>query len=178
VITQKPGIITQYIPDLVGDVVTNVATAMRQSILYEYGHYAEVERNLIEKDKSPIDKTKYPFIWLVMDFEEKMGTASGAYAGLSLQLIIATGTSNTYGMKERRDKSFLPVLYPIYSELLNQFSRSVVFGMPTFIEHTKIDRPYWGVQGGLGNGTANLFSDFIDAIQIKNLKVSVKRKVC
>lgn len=170
--------ITQYIPDLIGDVVTKVSTAMQSSIYYDFGHYSEVVKNLDERDKNITNKAKYPLVWLVMDFEEQMGSKSGAYAELSLQLIIATDTNADYDMKQRRDNSFLPVLYPIYSELLNQFSKSTVFGMPATIEHTKVDRPYWGVQGGLGNGAANLFNDFIDAIQLKNFKVNIKRKVC
>jgi hypothetical protein len=113
-----------------------------------------------------------------MDFEEVMNGKSGDYAELNLQLIIATDTSANYTMQERRDKSFLPILYPIYAELLNQFSKSSLLTMAYNISHTKIDRPYWGVQSGLGNGTGNLFNDFIDAIQIKNFKVNVKRKIC
>jgi hypothetical protein len=170
--------ITQYIPDLVGEVVAKTAMALQKEVYYDWGHYSEVVKNLDEKDKSITNKAKYPLIWLVLDTDEQMGRPSGVYAELSLQFIIATDTSANYTMQERRDNSFLPVLYPIYSELLNQFSRSSDFGMPARIEHTKTDRPYWGVQGGIGNGSANLFNDFIDAIQLKNFKVNVKRKLC
>ena len=170
--------ITQYIPDLVRDVVAKVATTLQTQVYYDYGHYSEVVKNMDEKDKSYTNKAKYPLVWLVMDFEETMGGKSGDYAELNLQLIIATDTNAEYTMQERRDKSYLPVLYPIYAELLNQFSLSKVFKTAYKISHTKIDRPYWGVQSGLGNGTGNLFNDFIDAIQIKNLKVNVKEKIC
>lgn len=178
ILKAQSGLITQYIPDLVGEVVAKVATTMKQEVYYDYGHYSEVVKNLDEKDKSITNKAKYPLIWLVMDFEEGMNGKTGDYAELSLQLIIATDTSADFTMQERRDKSYLPILYPIYAELLNQFSNHRSFNGAYNTPHTKIDRPYWGVQSGLGNGTGNLFNDFIDAIQIKNFKVNVKRKIC
>jgi hypothetical protein len=114
-----------------------------------------------------------------MDFEEQIGGSTN-YADVALHFIIAVGTSDTYSMQDRRDISFLPVLYPIYAEFLNQFGCSAAFGMPSIIKipHTKIDRPYWGIQSGLGNGSKNMFSDYIDAIELKNVKLSVKRKIC
>lgn len=169
----------QFIPDLVGEVVAKTSTAIGKDVYYDYGHYQEVVKNLDEKDKSIVNKAKYPLVWLVMDFEERMSSKSGAYAEVDLQLIIAIDTSVTYTMQDRRDINFLPVLYPLYAELLNQFSINKSFSNPYFMEHTKIDRPYWGVQSGLGNGTANLFNDFIDAIQIKGLRLNVNvKKIC
>lgn len=173
-------ILTQYIPDLISEVVDNTAAALGSPVYYDFGHYAVVENNLVEKDGAPTLKDKkYPLIWLVMDFEEQIGGSTN-YADVALHFIIAMGTSDTYSMQDRRDISFLPVLYPIYGELLNQFGRSAAFGMPSIIkiQHTKIDRPYWGIQSGSGNGLKNMFSDYIDAIELRNVKLSVKRKIC
>jgi hypothetical protein len=46
------------------------------------------------------------------------------------------------------------------------------------IPHERILRPYWGGQDSYGNGTANLFNDFIDAIQIRKLRLVVNDMVC
>lgn len=173
-------ILVDYIPDLVGQVVAKVAVALAQPVYYEFGHYRVVENNLVQKDGAPsLKNQKYPLIWLIMDFEETVGQVYDEL-GLSMHLIIATGTEATYSMEQRRDLNFIPVLYPIYSALLRAFSESVTFSMPEELkmQHVKIDRPYWGIQSGQGNGEKNMFSDYIDAIEIRNLKLSVKRRYC
>lgn len=167
-----------YIPNEIEELVGNVATALGTPVYFDKGHYQVVENNLTAKDKGISQKnSKYPLIWLVMDYEETM---DGLFSYINPSLIIAKDTDLNYTMDERRDKSFLPVLYPIYDELLRQISISSKFGMPAMgkISHTKIDRPYWGIQSGLGNGEKNMFHDYIDAIEIKRLKLSLRRKIC
>jgi hypothetical protein len=174
-------IITRYVPDLIGSVVTAAFDALNMEGFYDYGHYAEVTKQLTIKDQGISDavRTKYPLVWLVMDFAEDYGRALDVYCEVNCQLIIANATDMNYTMAERRDENFLPILYPIYSELLYQFSQSPTFRRPPAqtIQHTKIDRPYWdGKENGAGG--QNLFNDFIDAIQIKNLKLSVAKLIC
>jgi len=179
-------IITQYIPDIIGRVVEaadNVlklrATPIR--VYYDFGHYVEIVRNLTDKDKSTTHKNKqYPLVWLVTDFEETMGSNTDLYAKCSLHFVIAVPSDAKWTMQQRRDKTFLPILYPIYAELLKQLDASfeLVSDSDLKIEHTKIDRPYWGKQDADGNGTGNLFNNTVDCIEIKNLKIGVRRKVC
>jgi hypothetical protein len=116
-----------------------------------------------------------------MDFDEAIGESPADYARLpGVQFIIAVPTEIEYTMAERRDKNFLPFLYPIYAEFIKQLAVAPELGMPgeLLLKHTKTDRPYWGGGDQIGNGTANLFNDFIDAIQIRNLKLNIKQKTC
>ena len=173
---------TQFIPDVIGSAVEKVDTAIFAKhsfrVFFDFGHYQEVTKNLTVKGKSISQKgERYPLVWLVMDFEERHGLNPDTYADVNLHLIIAMPTNNNYTMEQRRDEVFVPKLYPIYQELLTQISKSKSFGMPKLemIEHTKIDRPYWGGQDSMGNGTVNLFNDFIDAIEIKNLRLRIKQ---
>lgn len=168
----------QYIPDDIKGLVQRTSAALNRPVYYDFGHYLVVENNLILKDQSiTLQNAKYPLIWLVMDFQESVGPQ---FIDISPSLIIATSTDVNYTMEERRDNSFLPVLYPIYYELLRQISLTSDFRMPAIgkIIHTKIDRPYWGIQSGQGNGERNMFHDYIDAIEVKNLKLSLRRKIC
>lgn len=170
---------TQYIPDLVASVVAKVDTYFSSRagdpfpVYFDFGHYTEVTRNLTNKEGNPQKPDKYPLVWLVMDMEENMGKL-GVYADINMHLILAMDTEATLTMQERRDTRFLPRLYPIYARLLLELKQSKSFQASGLIQHTKIDRPYWGGQDSYGNGTGNLFNDNIDAIQIKNLKISVK----
>lgn len=175
--------ITQYIPDLVQQVASKVDTVFSTratnpfNVFFDKGHYQEIVQNLDEKDKSINKPLKYPLIWLVMDFPELPTKNLLAECALDLKFIIAVNTQYSYSVDERRDNSFLPYLIPIYNELLNQFSNSSAFFRPTYhnMQVRKWNRHYWGIKNGLGNGDANLFNDWVDAIEIQSLKLEVKK---
>jgi hypothetical protein len=169
--TAAPTITRQYIPDLMARVIEEMNETMEFEVFYDFGRVSDIVQNLTEKDGSvSLKGRKYPLIWLVMDFEERYMTS---VCELNLKMFIVDITEATYNMEKRRDEVFLPILYPIYTGLLTALSQSTTFGRPSFdrIEHTKIDRPYW-------SGQDNVFNDHIDAIEINNLKLFVKRKLC
>ena len=76
------------------------------------------------------------------------------------------------------DKSVKLILQPIYDEFLKQIKLNENFVHPSdlLIRHTKINRLSWG-QSAIFT-LNNLGSDFIDAIEIQNLELLVKRKIC
>lgn len=175
------------IPDLFKDIAAKVNEELSTRatdpfpVYFDYGHYNEVTRNLTSKDGSVSQKhKKYPLIWLVMDFVEKAGDTTEYCELPDLQILIATVTKPAITTPERIEQSFKPRLYPVYSELMNQIEQSGYFSVSQAeaIPHERILRPYWGGQDTNGNGTANLFNDFIDAIQIRKLKLVVNESVC
>lgn len=179
--------VRQYIPEIFQGIVTNVSASLQLlptpiTVYFDYGHYREVANKILEKDRGVASKeTKYPIIWLVMDYVESYGNSLAEACRLpNLQIIIATPTEATHDVAQRMEENFKPILYPIYDELLSQIAASHRFNnnVVSKIKHEKIDRPYWGGQDSYGNGTANLFNDYIDAIQIRNLELSLKNKFC
>jgi hypothetical protein len=169
----------QYIPDIFAEVVTRVATALDQDVFFDFGRHSDVTKKLVQKNGAITEekRTKYPLIWMVTDFEEKSSKDPVIYKELpNLRFIIATGTDKNYTMEQRRDKTFLPTLYPIYKEFLNQLSKTKVLGRPSTsqLDHSKFDRPYWGGQPDGGGSDANMFSDNVDAIEIRGLSLKVK----
>ena len=184
-----------FIPDIFKDVVAKVSTALTTPVglvpailttpvYFNYGHYADVLKDLKAKDGGiTTQDKKYPLIWLVMDYVEKKGIDLGLQAQIpNLTILIVTPTTPTDNIADKMVKNFVPILYPIYQELLTQISKEVRLknSIVSQINHEKIDRPYWGLNSGINgsNGEANLFNDFIDAIEIRNLDISVKRKIC
>lgn len=168
----------QYIPDIFSEVVARVKTALARDVFFDFGHHGDVTKKLIQKNGATetATRTKYPLIWMVTDFEEKLSKDPAYYVELpALRFIIATGTDPNYTMEQRRDTTFLPVLYPIYMEFLNQLSKTKVLGFPKSQDllHSKFDRSYWGGQTE-GDGGANAFNDHIDAIEIRGLSLRVK----
>lgn len=154
-------------------------------VFFDYGYKNEVTRNLTHKDAGITTKDKkYPLIWLVMAFKERYVDDKDYYCELpDISIIIATITRNDSTSAQRIEANFVPRLYPIYTELLNQIAASGYFTVlsPESIPHEKIDRPYWGGEEETARtmtGSANLFNDFIDAIQIRGLNLFVNESVC
>ncbi len=164
-----------HIPTVFEKIVQKVS-ANAPPVYFDYGNEIEVMRNMAMKDNSISHRDrKYPLIWLVMDFAERYGDIDEyEYCQLAnIQFVIAVNTKATYTVRERMERSFKPKLYPIYAEFLRQLSESGYFSNADSLEHEKIDRPYWGRLDGNGNGTANLFNDTVDAIQLKIPRLNV-----
>jgi hypothetical protein len=170
-----------YVVDEIGTVVSAVdaltSVSIGKHINYMYGHPLEIINRLQLLTNSVDQKqraSKYPLVALFQDFEEQVGKEPGVYSEVSLHMIIANITEPQFITEQRYEKNFKPVLYPIYQELLRQIaspSQKLFFVEDEeLIQHTKIDRVYWGKQGLYG-GTANPFNDFLDCIEIKDLRI-------
>lgn len=174
---------TVVIKDLIKKVVEKVSAKMISQfpggITFLHGHPIEIIETLNQYNADPVYKDKkYPLIALFQDFRERMNTDVGIYADVSLNIIIANFTLNTYKAPERYDNNFNPILYPIYETLLKEITRSGYFmGYADNISHDKFDRLYWG-RDGLYGKEGNIFSDFIDAIEIQNLNLLIDQKIC
>lgn len=164
--------------DLFRTITAKVKTDLALPVLnYLHGHPREITQVLAELSKNPTaSATKYPLIALFQDFEENR---NGDFIELKLQMIIAVLTDNKLTAPERYDVSFKPIIYPIYDELLNQIARSTYFAEATIkqIQHIKVDRLFWG-RSGLYGSEKNIFNDYIDCIELKELKLKVKLKNC
>jgi hypothetical protein len=161
------------ITDLFSNVVLKAKASLKMDIHFMHGHPREITESLTEMTKNPTASAKkYPLIALFQDFEEDR---SGDFIKIRPQLIIATLTKNTLKAHERYQSTFKPVLYPIYESFLEAIAQSGYFNESTKrqIKHVKIDRLYWG-RTGLYGSEKNIFNDFIDCIEIKELTLNVK----
>jgi hypothetical protein len=163
--------------DLFRTIVEKTAEKFDFDINYLHGHPLEITSSLTELTQSPtLSEKRYPGIFLFQDFNEEKG---GDFTVVDLNLIIGINTDNTLKAPDRYVSSFTPYLYPIYDAFLEVIARSGFFAECNVseIKHTKIDRLYWGRNGLYGN-TGNVFNDYIDCIEIKNLKLKVKPLNC
>ncbi|MHB9057113.1 MAG: hypothetical protein ACYC2P_13365 [Paludibacteraceae bacterium] len=178
-----------YIVDEIGLAVAQVSAnllaqlqafdATITGVHYQYGHPIEIIETLKQMDEAKAYKfSRYPFVGLFQDFPEDVGEV-GFNGEVTLHMIIARFTTPTYKAAQRYEFNFKPVLYPIYFELLKQLNFSKAFQSYTesTIQHTKIDRLYWGREG-LYKNEGNIFNDFLDCIEIRNLKLKTYLKIC
>lgn len=183
-----------YVVDVIGEVVdavsaeilTTIQDNQREifdgktdivSIDYQYGHRLELIETLSQMSQSKTEKYhKYPLVYLVQDFPEDLGRAPGIYADVVLTIIVAHGTQQGSKITKRMEQVFKPVLYPIFQELCTQLFKhpQIHVQSPSSIQMRKWDRSRWGrVEVSTGN-TANKLSDFVDAIELEQLRLKIK----
>lgn len=170
-----------YLVDDIGTVVTamrnqtvklwdeNPDSPVATTPYYLYGHRREINKRLLEKDKSKTFKyQKYPLLALRMDFPEENKDGLIEY---TLNMAILQKTEENYNTEERYTNVFKPILYPLLESFWVQLKNSGLFmwegDRPS---HTKYDRPYWGISETEGN-VKNIFSDPLDAIELIDLKL-------
>lgn len=172
------------IPALFSSLATKVDVALfsRETdpfhCYYDYGRYLEVTRNLSAKDGGITTKNKkYPLIWLVVPYTVVETLIGGGCEIKGMQIIIATVTKQASTTPDRYATNFIPRLYPIYDELRKQIDKSGYFIDLDFDNvHERVDQPYW--DGKENSSSGNLFGDFIDAIQLKNIRLKVNEETC
>lgn len=180
---------THVVADLIGNVVARTESAILpyligrepliQALSYQHGHPLEVVQMLSQKDESTTYRSKrFPVIALFHDFKEIMNPRPGVYATVTLNIIIANETKPEYVADDRYDVNFRPFLYPIYDEFVKQLRRSGYFIIGgNGPSHEKIDRLYWGKTNTYAN-TDGVSNDYLDCIEINNLKLDVNEKIC
>jgi hypothetical protein len=168
-----------YIVDLFDSLAKLTATKSGIGLYYQYGHPLEIIESIQAMAKSrTTEGRRFPLIALFMDFDETKGQRPDVQSEVSLHVVIATSTKPQLKAKQRYDETFRTRLYPIYEAFIQSIQSSGYFtDVQELVPHTKTDRLYWG-KTGLYGGAANVFNDFIDAIEITNLKLSTKQNTC
>ncbi len=141
---------------------------------YYHGHPLEIVETLAQKDNSGTNLIfeKYPAVCLFEDIREHKAPRPGIYCTAPLHMAILYYTQPTFKSAERYTNTFKPVLYPIYTTLLQKIVEHKgiwqydIEKMP----HDKINRLYWGREGLYGN-ESNIFNDWVDAIEMQDLNL-------
>ena len=151
-------------------VTVTTITGAALVINYHYGHPLEIV-NLFKQatHSESVKYEQFPAICLMQDFPEKFTDANDRE--VELNVVILTDTKREYEASQRYTYTFKPVLYPLYDLFLTALTESSYISGQYF-DHTRYDRLYWGKSGLYGN-TGNIFNDFIDAIELENLKVKI-----
>ena len=168
-----------YLSDILQDVVKQVSIEYKSKVHFQFGHPLEIIENLkrLTTATATIDK-KYPLIALLTDTEEiRDGNAKTDYDyEVNCNILILTVTNKQYLANDRIEHSFKKILHPIYDSFLNQIklSQKIYTDYGTNPKHNKYDRLYWGREP-IYNQKENLFSDFVDAVELKNFNLKIKK---
>jgi hypothetical protein len=144
-------------------------------VYFQHGHILEVVSELEKLSKAPETKaTRYPLVALLRDFPELNGALPGIESQDTLNFIVATRTNPNWNSAKRKTNTFDPILKPIVNDLLYQFELSGKFMSQGADQqnYTAVDRYFWGRESIYGS-KANIFNDWIDCIEIKNLTLKI-----
>lgn len=154
------------------------ANSTIQHVNYQFGHEKELIQTLVQNSSdSSLWPLKYPLVYLAQDFREKIGGEFAYVPDITLWIIMIS--NNTDKSAQRYTKTFKPILYPIYEELLKQIERSpdTVVADYRKIPHTKIDHPFLG-RRSVGGTDANTLLDYVDAIELQNMTLNINYQQC
>lgn len=169
---------TIYIVEEMAAVVAKVNTALTAAsfgttpVYYMYGHPMEINNRLVELSASPTEgHKKFPLIILFTDITIDRSLI-GFYGSTNLRMLIANFTLPDYISEQRTEINFKPILHPIKKELINQIDRHNRFTYEDELTYKETDMYYYGSQ--INN--KNVFSDRIDAIELRDIKLNIKNK--
>jgi hypothetical protein len=142
-----------------------------KKLYFMQGNVIEINTQLQILTKSKVHKgKKFPLVALFRDIKEVPQIDDSV--SFKCKFGIFTLTDQNYSSDQREEKTFVPVLRPIYEEILNQLSLSTAFGMPN-VKDLQIDKWDCFFYGSVQNNK-NQFSDFVDAIEVQNISLNLK----
>jgi hypothetical protein len=158
------------------DIVSSTSGIYGKNISYMFGDWDYIAGILTEWAESPkMSKLRFPIICLyspyIEDRTEKNPTAT-------LELIIMVDTLKDYTNEEREKVSFEGSLRPIYDAFIKSINKSpdLVHEYNDIVPHLYTENYRYGRKGVEYKGSP--FKDFIDAIELKELKITIKNIKC
>lgn len=163
-------LIDNIFTDIVATVSDNLASETSLSIpqvSFKAETFKELCARLKEDSSTEATKqTKYPLVALIRNYGTDL-KPNDYYKHTSLTLIIVTLTEPTKHSEDRMAENYIPVLYPIYTELMEQIKRCkyiATVGRP-YPPH-KLDESF-----NLGSDAGYRMEDYVDGLIISNLEL-------
>lgn len=191
---RTPDTRSREIVDIIADVAARVAQGCTISfvdrkgrvkevpcppVTYLFGNAEYLKDTLNDFGNIPnARESKFPLIHLFCPFVEERRTADYR-SKATVRILIAYCTTREMSNEQRKCESFENVLRPIYRrfiEALRQDTR-LEFGYDGIVEHDYSENYSYGKYGAY-SGSGEAVSEPIDAIDITNLRLTVKQINC
>lgn len=174
-----PSVFKKVVADVEDALLTQLQTydAAIQAISFFQGNILEVQQRLVEWSKSRTVKLqRFPCIILLEDIDQVRDERGGSqrFGTAKCQVIICNATRKGWTSEQREEKNFSPVIRPVYYQFLHELSKRPEFNAPTNPRHTFIERKQWGTE----DNTANILTDYVDAVELKDLTLTINFSNC
>jgi len=169
-ISTEPDIYTMF-----KDIVTAASLTYGKELFFTFGPRKEIIESLISMSKNNTTSLKkYPLIALVGDCPINKSSLN-VYGEVTCNFIIATLSDINTKAEQRNEKNYVSILQPIYRIFVDQIFKSRLFSTayePTLRHDLNLKFDY--AKGRLQFDNA-VSPDIIDAIEITNLKLKIKK---
>lgn len=161
------------IPSIIGQVVSNTATALGYNIAYLHGTWNHIRERITTAQGGYAPNAVFPLVCLVQVFDEKFKDDS-EYSEATLTLLICNNSQPNWYSEDRYTNNYLPTLYPIYEALMNELNQTPeIVGYKTrYFEHTKVDDLH------LPETAVNKLPECLDGLWINDLKLTFNVPPC
>lgn len=185
---------SREITEVIADVVKAASDCTIAIPDFRYGRHTEMKcppinyifgnSNYIKEQLDVLSRTprgnemKFPLIALFCPFVEQRDSAK-YYTKAKIHLLIACSTSKEWSNEERRETSFVNVLRPIYRRFIEALKEDgrIDIAYDEVIPHQYTENYTYGKYGALTD-TGEEVSEPIDAINITNLEITIKKQNC
>lgn len=168
-------IVSSKVFKVTGDGPTLSGVWRAKAPYFLYGTRKTINRELLELSGGEFAYQKYPLIALRLPFRVKV--TNGVATVDDVNLLFATFTNKQYKMPERYENVIEPILRPLVEKFLSTMRNTGYFAQLD-LDYTYIDRPFYGTEEGGQDNIANVFSDPLDAIELRGLKVKFFEDNC
>ena len=148
-------------------------------INYIFGNAQYVKDCLDAMSKAAVtNDMKFPLVALFCPFTEQRDLPD-CYSKAKVNILIACSSSKEWSNEERLVKSFHGILRPIYRRLKEELIADgrIDFGYNGLMPHDYSENYSYG-RYGAHTGTGDALSEPIDAINISNLELKIKKTSC
>jgi hypothetical protein len=140
---------------------------------FVHGTPRNIAERLDARSKAPDYKNKrFPMVALVHNYEETFDS-SMYYNDTKCTVWLMNIGRKTNHYEDRYTENFVKFLYPLWQAFINELERSgsFIINQSEGVNHSKIDRPNWGLLAAYGN-SAYTNGENIDGIELKlNLRL-------
>lgn len=164
--------------ELIRDVVVEASRKTGNNVNFVFGDSSYIREQIrVLKACPDTAVSRFPLIGLYVPVEE-MKDSDDYYCKADVSLIIAVNTSRDYTNEQRLEISFKGILRPLYEAFISSVKECGKFdfgyGNPV---HSYTENYSFGRRGSFDVDGKEL-DEKIDAIEIKNLELTVKNQNC
>ena len=159
------------------DIVGRVSEKWGKNVSFLFGDWEYISNQLVVWGKSPkTSPLRFPLVCLLSPFTEDR---TGEDCHVSLEFYILVNTEKEYPNETREEVSFDKVLRPIYRLFIDEIRGDSRFASNYrgIVPHRYTENYRYGRVGVLG-ADGKPFRDFIDAIEINDLELTIKKMKC
>lgn len=165
--------------DTMKEICESLSEKRKSPVNYLYGDSSYIREQLLALGQSKSTAAnKFPLIGLYVPFDEARDNED-YFCKAAVNMIIATNTLEKYTNEQRRKISFVGVLRPLYDDFIRELKECRKFdhGYSDIISHIYSENYSFGRRGAI-DADGKEVGEKIDAIEIKNLELTVKKQDC